>query len=95
MAYDIGDQVRITTTFTNLAGAVADPTVITCVVKSPLGTSTTYTYGTDAELTRTSTGIYNLDLSIVDAGTYKYKFAGIGALVTADQGRVEVRRSLA
>ena len=45
--YEIGDQPRITCTFTNLAGTVMDPTTVTCTVKTPSGTSTTYTYGVD------------------------------------------------
>lgn len=93
--YDIGDQVRVTTTFTDLAGVVADPSTVTCDVKTPRGVSTAYVYGTDASLTKTSTGIYNLDLDLTEAGTWAWKFNGSGSLKAADQGRISVRKSLA
>lgn len=38
-AYDKGDLVRVTATFTNSAGAATDPTAVTCRVKSPTATS--------------------------------------------------------
>lgn len=93
--YDIGDEPRITVTFTDLSGTVGDPTTVTCIVKTPSGASRTYTYGTDAELTQTSTGIYNLDLLITEAGEYRYKFNGTNALAASVQGRIAVRKSLA
>lgn len=93
--YDINDQPRITNTFTNLAGDATDPTAVTCNVKSPSGTTTVYTYGTDANLTKLETGVYALDLPLTESGCYKWKFNGTGALIASDQGRINVRRSLA
>jgi hypothetical protein len=96
MTYDIGDRPRVTATFTDLAGTVVDPTIITCALKYPNGTTTvTYTFGVDGDLQRTSIGIYTLDFTITQAGGYGYKFNGLGAIVASVQGRIAVRRSVA
>lgn len=90
--YNIGDQPRVTVTFTNLAGTATDPTAISCAVQSPQG-SRTYAYGVDPEVTKTSTGVYNLDLTLAAAKEYRYKWSGTGALVASEQGRIAVRKA--
>ena len=50
--YIVGDAPRLTGTFKNSAGLASDPTGITFKIKEPDGASTTYTYGTDAQLVR-------------------------------------------
>lgn len=46
---------------TDADGAASDPTTVEAIVRNPAnGNETTYTYGTDAELTKAETGSYQL-----------------------------------
>lgn len=42
----------------NTAGALADPTTLVVTLRAPDGTQTTYTYLVNAEITRTSVGVF-------------------------------------
>jgi hypothetical protein len=77
--YRVGTRVRVTLTFSDLAGAPADPTTVTLKLLSPAdGTVTTYT-----SLTRESTGVYHQDIDTTGFahGTWVYRGEGAGALV--------------
>lgn len=87
-AYDIGDTVRLTATFTNESAANADPTTVTVSIRAPDGTVTTPT------ATQSSTGVYYCDLAVTMAGVWRYRFAGTGALVAAGEGQLFVRESV-
>lgn len=93
MPYDIGDKVRLTATFTNLAGTATDPSTVTFRMKLPGGTTTTYTYGSTAELVKSSTGVYYVDWTFSVAGSHYYRFAGTGTVAAADEGVLTPRRS--
>lgn len=87
--YDVGDLVRVTGTFT--VGSVAtDPTTVTLKVKDPSGNLDTYTYAL-SQVTKSSTGIYYKDLSIDEAGVWRYRFVGTGACVGEEEKWFEVR----
>lgn len=72
-------------TFTSTAGAVADPTSISCIVIDPTGASVTYVYGgsnPNGTVTRTSAGNYSLNITgITLAGLYTTIWVGTGNLV--------------
>lgn len=88
--YDVGDLVHITADFTNQAGSPTDPTAVICKIKTPGGTVTTYTYGTDPEIVKDSVGSYHLDHIATQEGTYKYRWEGTGAVQAAEDGRFYV-----
>lgn len=90
---DIGDTASVRATFTNLAGAVADPTIITFRAKSPAGVTTSYVYATDAEVVKESTGVYRLDLPCLLAGTYWVRWEGTGAVTASGEMAVNVKVS--
>lgn len=75
--YDIGDTVRLTGTFTDSAGAVADPTTVTVTVTNPAGVVT------NPAATKDSVGVYHVDVAPTVSGTWRYAFSGTGALVAA------------
>lgn len=77
--YDIGDQVRLTVKFKNAAGAAADPTTATIIVREPDDTETAYS-GT---LVNPAVGTYYYDLTITAAGIHHYRGKGTGAVVAA------------
>ncbi len=75
--------LRLSATFKNSTGAVADPTTATVLVRSPSGVNTTKTYPTDAEVVRTSTGVYYFDVTMGESGTWTYRFEGTGSVQAA------------
>ncbi len=98
-----GEPFVVTVTITNRAsGAVVDPTGLSAITRSPDGTRTTYVYGTDDELTKTSTGIYVLACtpprsnSTSAVGEWWIEFVGTGAnaFVANESQRVEPSRVL-
>jgi hypothetical protein len=95
MVYDVGDRPRITVVFTNLSDAATDPTMVSCFIHSPSGKTTVYTYGADADLTKSATGTYHLDFTLTEPGSYGWRFVGSGVLRAADQGTIYVQDSKA
>ena len=84
---DIGDLVRSTCTFKSRATeAVADPTAISVTVTNPAGTAVTVTYGGSGSgqvsaISKTSTGIYYVEITINAAGDWTSKWLGTGDVV--------------
>ena len=88
--FDIGDQVRCTTSFTNLAGVATDPTTVKFKVKSP-SAETEYVYGVDAEVVRTATGVFYVDVTFTASGSWSVRWVASGNLVSAIEQKVKVR----
>lgn len=91
--YDIGDLVRCTGTFAT-GDTNVNPGAIFFKVKTPSGVVTTYTYGTDVELVRDSTGVYHVDVDATEWGDYTYRFWSTGVGQAASEGQFWVRRTL-
>lgn len=87
--YEVGDQVRLTVTFTDTAGVVADPTAVTILVKRRDGATTTFTYA-GSSVTKSSTGVYYADYTVTEEGNYDYRMVGTGAVVAAVEGFFQV-----
>jgi hypothetical protein len=89
----VGDVVRLTATFTNAAGTLADPTVVT--LEWRVGTTTTtWVYGTDDEVVKDSTGVYHADLPIEVASRHYYLWTGTGAVQAAEENSFRVDASV-
>lgn len=85
--YDIGDLVRLTGTFTSAGGVATDPAgTITVTVLNSGGTAATYTYGVDAVVVKSATGIYYIDYAPAAAGEHYVKW---NATTGTAQARVE------
>jgi len=90
--YDNGDQVRVTGNFTT-AGTLADPTGdaagVTITWRKPSG-------GTDAtpSATKSSTGVYYVDLTLTEAGVHTVKFQGDEGVIAASIVELEVQPSV-
>jgi hypothetical protein len=102
--HDLGDLVRVasfeydddgvaiaTTGFQDLAGTLLDPTVVKLSFKTPAGVTTTYIYGTDAQLVKVSTGKYYVDLNANAAGTWYYRWWATGTGQAAEERQFVVR----
>jgi len=91
--YDKGDLVRVTGTFTNAAGTAIDPTVVKFQFITPAGVTTAYTYGTDAEVVKSATGIYYVDIDASQTGIYYYRLYSTGTGQAAAEGNFSVDTS--
>ncbi len=91
--YDIGDEVRVSAAFQSLANVLTDPTTVTVKVKDPANAITSYVYGTDEELVKDSTGMYHLDVTPDQSGTWYYRFASTGTVTAAEEKSFLVRES--
>lgn len=91
--YDIGDQVRLSVAFSDDEGAAVDPTVVTLTYAGPGGSEIELTYDGENALTRDGPGSYYVDIVPQTAGTWRYRWAGSGAVTAATEGQFEVRRS--
>lgn len=83
--YDKGDVVRVSGAFTNLASAAIDPDVVLFAFRRPDNTGAIYTYGTDAQLVKDSTGNYHVDLDADQVGTYYYRMYSTGTGKAAEE----------
>lgn len=91
--YEVGQTVRLETTFRDSAGALADPTTIVCTVENPSGTETAPTVGDDAGV-----GAYHADVTANLPGTWQWRWKGSGGglgtgVDAVDEGFFVVRRS--
>lgn len=77
--YQINDVVPVTATFTNAAGAPANPTTVTLTIRKPDGTVLT------PAPTNSSTGVYTYNLAVDQPGLWWYTFVGTGAVAAADR----------
>lgn len=80
----IGDQIRWTVTFATEAGTATDPTTVTFRATTPAGTTTAYVYGTDAEVTKTGTGVFKLLLTVSAAGPWQFAAIGTGTVAKSE-----------
>lgn len=93
--FNPGQQVRIGLRFT-VDSVATDPDDVYAYVKDGAGTTTTYEYGVDSELTRTGAGnyklLYTIEFDDDIVGTYHVTGRGTGACVAVEQGSFYVRQ---
>lgn len=92
--YDIGNNIRITATFTNpLNDDVAvDPVNVYCTVRSPEGVTNDYKYGVDAKVTKASTGVYYIEVPLESNGMWYVRWWGVdlnGKAAGADEVQIK------
>jgi hypothetical protein len=98
--YDIGDVVRLytSTPFTdNDSGETFDPDVVNFKVLAPGATeSTTYVYGTDAEVVYDSIGAYHMLVRPAVAGKWLWRVEGFTDTLAmgAEEGSFTVKPQL-
>ena len=91
--YDMGDLVRVSVIFKNIAGTVTDPTTVTLKYRNPAGTVTAWTV-TAGQIVKDSTGNYHADISPTTAGVWQYKWTGTGAVQAVEELSFAVKNSL-
>ena len=92
LVYDIGELVRIAGTFTDINGDLADPSTVTLEVEGPTGQVITYDYqGSPEEVTRTAVGVYHVDVDVIAAGDWHYRWSCTGVSQAAEPGQFMVQ----
>lgn len=82
-----GDTVEVYATFL-VGDTLTNPTAVTADVSDGEGTQTAYVYGTDAELTRPSTGVYKLELELTTSGEWSIRFTGTGTAAGTQETQI-------
>jgi hypothetical protein len=82
---DIGDLVRVTASFIDSSGALADPTSAEIIARSPTGSEQSLS------VTKLSTGIYYAEQSIDEENTWWFRAKGAGAVEAAAERSLHVR----
>jgi hypothetical protein len=83
--------------FSESTGLLTDPTGLKFVTRNPAGTEDDKVYGTDSEVTKVSTGVYQYAFgTIVNAneGVWHLRCNASGVLVSAREGTFEVVNSV-
>lgn len=92
-----GAPVRILAVFTDQNGDAVDPTTVKFRVVAPCCTEYSYGYGADAEITRSSTGNYVMEIPstvITRAGRWRFRWETTGTgTTTALEGDFLVQAS--
>jgi phytoene dehydrogenase-like protein len=92
-AYDVGDLIRSSVTFTDFAGTPTDPTTVTFKYITPVGFVTQIVYPAGG-ITRDSAGVYHSDVTIAMAGSWWFRWNGTGAIIAATEEPVFVQTSM-
>lgn len=96
MSYTVGATVRVTGTFRNKLGALADPTTVTFKYRKPGASAiTTLVYSTDVEVVRDSLGVYHCDIASAagEHGAWAFRWESTGDPATADEDSFTVDNS--
>lgn len=95
--YEIGQVARLKTWsdlvpgFTDITGALADPTTVSLEVTDPNKVATTYIFNSSA-IVKVSVGKYYFDLGpFTTSGRWKYRWIGAGGIVTAKKNSLVVQ----
>lgn len=92
--FDIGDEVQVTATFTDLDGDLTTPGAYTFQVQQPDGTEVSYDEN-DVETDNPSTGVVTLTFTITanDPGRWYVRARGTAGLKAADEDWFYVKPS--
>ena len=76
--YYNGTTLNVTVNFADADGVAVDPDTVTIKTMSPCGSQASYAYGTDAELTKLTTGSYNAELVPNEGGRWFFRWISTG-----------------
>ena len=89
LTFHIGDKPVITTTFTDVDGVAASPTVVEAFTQSPDGVETPLTP------VEADPGVFTTTVQTLDQpGMWYWRVAGTAGIIAADEGHFHVRRSV-
>jgi hypothetical protein len=85
----VGDVEELTATFTDEDDTLVDPTTVVLRVLDPSGNTDTYTYAL-AQITRDSLGVFYKDVTLDEAGEWRYTWTSTGTGSGAEPGQIVV-----
>lgn len=87
-------ELRLEANFYNDAGDDTDPDAVACIVLSPYGIKTTYTYGTETNIGKTDTGDFYCDITPDKSGRWFFRWEATGnATTVVNEGNFLVQSS--
>lgn len=89
----VGSPLQLSINLQTTAGVDTDPTTLTFTTQNPYGARVTYTYGTDAEITKSSTGDYDVIFSPDVPGRWHYQWVTTGTAIV-EQGDFLIQASV-
>ena len=90
----VNSTVRIPVNFQDATGADTDPSTVTFKLYSPSAEISTYVYGTNAEVLKTSVGDYYIDVTPDEPGRWHFRWESTGTnKATAVEGSFVVQVS--
>jgi hypothetical protein len=84
--WQLGDLVRLSATYKDLADALVDPTSVQLEVTRPSGALDSYTWPAGPTLTRESLGVFRRDYAITERGRHYYRWISTGNGQAAEPG---------
>jgi hypothetical protein len=87
---EIGDQVEIAGSFTDLNGAAANPTRVFLTIADPDGGVRLLSFGVDADLSNPAVGTFRMEYVPVLAGRHYWRLWGEGLVNRAHVGTIVV-----
>lgn len=89
----VGDGARIPVTIADAAGQPIDPDLLRIKVMAPNDVSTTYTYGSGADVVREGIGRYYIDILLTASGHWHWRWESDAPKAGIAEGLISVRRS--
>jgi hypothetical protein len=85
-SYQFGTAVVVESTF-SVSSTNTNPTAVSLEITDPSGNVDTYA---TTDLTNSATGVYAYSFTPDEAGLWKYRFAGTGAVIAANSFKFRV-----
>jgi hypothetical protein len=82
--------VRISIRFTDADGTLTDPATVKFRTCDPCGRSVTYTYLTDPEIQKESTGVYYADVTPDRGGRWNYRWETTGPVFATEDSFIVI-----
>lgn len=90
--FDIGNIVRLSATFRDLAGTLVDPGDVVLYIRIYAGETQQFTFAAD-EVKKLSIGIYYYDFVPTESGKYYYRYYGSNGPTAAADGQFSITAS--
>lgn len=84
-------RARVEVEIRNFSNVYTDPTQLVFTIEEPDGTHTSYTWGIDSEIVRSSAGRFYIDWDADQVGQHKYIWQANGAIQAAIGGSFNIK----
>lgn len=93
--YQGANEIAVLANTFSVSGTPTDPTTVSCVITDPTGVATTHTYlaASPADITKTGTGVFELDVPCTIVGLWGFVWIGTGTASDVQAGTWTVHPS--